>query len=74
MNERTRPWNLRDQLAVTFYGAPLHFATLIMLDIARFSGMGIRLANRLSRANNRFIDTFRPGGRRVIPNTEHREP
>ena len=70
VNEKTRPWTLRDELTVLFYGAPLHLATLLMIDIFRFSGMGIRLANRLSRANNRFIGTLRPGGRRVIPNGE----
>lgn len=66
-DERTRPWTLRDELAVLFYGAPLHMATWFMIEIVHLSGKGVRLANRLSRANNRFISTLRPGGRRVIP-------
>lgn len=50
-------------MVVVFYGAPLHIAASLMLDIA---GVFVRVANALSRANNRFIGTLRPGARRVV--------
>lgn len=64
MSEQTRPWTWRDRLVVVFYGAPLHIAASLMLAVAAFFG---RISDGLSRANNRFLRTFRPGGRRVIP-------
>ncbi len=64
--EITRPWTWRDQLEVVCYGAPLHLATLAALSFARATGLGGGIANRLSRANNRFVESLRPGGRRVV--------
>jgi len=64
--EITRPWTWKDQLEVVFYGAPLHLVTLTALSFAGATGLGYGIANRLSRANNRFIGTLRNGGRRVV--------
>lgn len=65
--EETRPWTVRDQFAVLLYGAPLHFVATLAIGIAKATGRGRRVANWLSRANNRFISTLRPGGRRLVP-------
>jgi hypothetical protein len=66
MKEITRPWTWRDQLEVVCYGAPLHLATLAALSFAKATGLGCVIANQMSRANNRFVESMRPGGRRVV--------
>jgi len=66
VNGITRPWTWRDEFVVIFYGAPLHLIALCIISFVKMVGFGFGFANFLSRANNRFIKTFRPGSRRII--------
>ena len=60
--EDVSPWTFYDWCAILFYGAPLHMAATFSIVLVRW---GAHLSNHLSRANNRFFSSFRPGGKRL---------
>lgn len=55
----SQQWSLRDWLDAALYGAPLHFAMLLMQDVTRYTALGAKLTRRLQNANDEFIERYK---------------